>query len=264
MPMAPVNGIDLFYESHGNGPAVVFAHGVGGNHLIWWQQVPVLSKKYQCITFDHRGFGLSHDSLDGPGGYAYVEDLKALLDHIGVEKTFLVGQSMGGIATLGFAVKYPERTLGLVLAGTTGAMGDKKIVDMLNDYVPPEDPAVRFSAPAFRENHPVRTFLFLATSRINPPRNPRATTIFRTGEGPKADDVASMNVPTLLISGKHDVVMPTRIVAEVQKLIPGSRMEVLADCGHSTYFEHPEIFNRLISEFFSEVLLTNPIAASQD
>src|SRR5438094_6559471 len=59
MPKAPVNGIELYYEVHGNGPAVVFAHGAGGNHLSWWQQVPVLARQYRCISFDHRGFGQS-------------------------------------------------------------------------------------------------------------------------------------------------------------------------------------------------------------
>ena len=254
MPKAPINGIEMFYESHGEGPAVVLAHGVGGNHLVWWQQVPVLAKSYRCIAFDHRGFGLSQDVPNGPGQYSFVEDLRALLDHLGVQEAFLVGQSMGGLATLGFAVKYPQRSLGLVLAGTTGAMGEEKIVTLMNNHKAPAEAVERFAAPAFRENHPQRTFLFLAIGRANPPRPADATSMFRSGEGPKAADVAQMKVPTLLISGKQDVVCPTPIVEEVHKLIPGSRMEVIPESGHSTYFEHPEVFNRLLSEFFSDVM----------
>ena len=59
MPFAPLNDIDLFYESHGEGPAIVFLHGRGGNHLSWWQQVPHFQERFRCIAIDHREFGLS-------------------------------------------------------------------------------------------------------------------------------------------------------------------------------------------------------------
>ncbi|HKA56879.1 MAG TPA: alpha/beta hydrolase, partial [Candidatus Binatia bacterium] len=89
MPFAKINGIELYYETHGNGPALVLAHGGGGSHLSWWQQVPELSKTYKVITFDHRSFGQSLDAPDGPGPRAFVQDLTALLDHLGVDKAAL-------------------------------------------------------------------------------------------------------------------------------------------------------------------------------
>ena len=119
MPKAPINGIELYYETHGEGPAIVFAHGAGGNHLSWWQHIPSFVNDYRCITFDHRGWGVSVEPPGGPGRTAFVEDVKQLLDHLGVEQTFLVAQSMGGRACLGFALANPERTLGLVLGDTT-------------------------------------------------------------------------------------------------------------------------------------------------
>ena len=83
MPTAQINGIELYYETHGEGPALVLAHGAGGNHLSWWQQVPILSQHFRCVTFDHRGFGSSRDLPNGPGADAFVEDLQQLLDHLG-------------------------------------------------------------------------------------------------------------------------------------------------------------------------------------
>ena len=77
MALAKINGIELYYEVHGEGPALVLAHGAGGNHLSWWQQVPVLAQSYRCVTFDHRGFGLSREQPGGPGARAFVEDLRA-------------------------------------------------------------------------------------------------------------------------------------------------------------------------------------------
>ena len=81
MPRLAVAGADLYYESHGSGPAIVLAHGVGGNHAIWFNQVAEFSRTHRVITFDHRGFGNSTDP-DGVGRSAYSDDLAALLDHL--------------------------------------------------------------------------------------------------------------------------------------------------------------------------------------
>ena len=127
MPFAKINGIDLYYEVHGKGPALVLAHGGGGNHLSWWQQVPALSKTCQVITFDHRSFGQSRDLPDGPGPRAFVQDLTALLDHVGIQKAAVVGQSMGGWTVGGFAATHPERTSALILCDTTGGVDTPEI-----------------------------------------------------------------------------------------------------------------------------------------
>ena len=74
MPYAPVNGIDLFYESHGDGPAIVFLHGRGGNHLAWWQQIPHFADRFRCIAIDHREFGLTKEVKNGPGRKAFADD----------------------------------------------------------------------------------------------------------------------------------------------------------------------------------------------
>src|SRR5512143_3513013 len=113
MPFVTAGAIQMYYEVHGpdpgTAPAVVFAHGAGGSHLSWWQQVPHFSRRYTCITFDHRGFGQSIEPEGGPGGAAFVEDLRALLDHLHIERASLVAQSMGGWTCLGFTLRYPRR-----------------------------------------------------------------------------------------------------------------------------------------------------------
>ena len=106
MPTATVNGIELYYEEHGKGFPVVFAHGAGGNHMSWWQQVPALSRHYRCITFDHRSWGLSLDS-DDRGPEAFVGDFEALLKLLEIERCFLVGQSIGGFTCLSFTLRQP-------------------------------------------------------------------------------------------------------------------------------------------------------------
>ena len=122
MSSAKINGIDVHYQSFGEGETIVFAHGAGGNLLSWWQQIPFFSQNYHCVTIDQRGFGHSFDVPGGPGAGAFVEDLVGLLDHLEIDSAHLVAQSMGGRTMLGFAVACPQRTKSLVMADTAGGM----------------------------------------------------------------------------------------------------------------------------------------------
>ena len=103
MAWATVNGIRLYYQSHGVGPALVLANGAGGNHESWWQQTPFFSKRYRCVVFDQRAFGRTKDARDGPGRRAFADDLRELLDLLGIERTAIIAQSMGGRSAVGVA-----------------------------------------------------------------------------------------------------------------------------------------------------------------
>ena len=254
MPFAPINGIELYYETHGEGPAIVFAHGRGGNHMSWWQQVPVFATDYRCITFDHRGWGTSLDTPGGPGREAFVEDLKQLLDYLEVDQAFLVAQSMGGLTCLGFALAYPKRTLGLVLGDTTGGTGDASVLAALSDVHTPAQGISRTLSAGFIAKYPRLTFLYQQIQGLNP-SNPDDGILnsFRNPDGPSADDLATLQAPTLLIVGKEDLIFPPQVVEAVQNLIPGSRLEVVPEAAHSAHFEQPEVFNKLIGELFEQV-----------
>ena len=82
----------LYYEVHGSGPFLVFAHGLGGNHLSWWQQVPHFAARYTCVTFSHRGFSPSSAPPEGPDPVVYPGDLTALIDHVGAREVCIVAQ----------------------------------------------------------------------------------------------------------------------------------------------------------------------------
>ena len=252
MPKVPVNGIELYYESTGEGPAVLFAHGRGGNHLSWWQQVPVFSRNYRCVTFDHRGFGQSLNPPTEPGRDAFVDDLRDLLDHLGIDSAFLVAQSLGGLTCLGFALEYPQRVKGLVLGDTTGGIGEDSVVDVIVNRKAPDDTMLRAVAPDFRDRDPAKAFLYREINLMNPPKELEPNG-FTSGEGPKAQELAGMRTPTLLIVGSEDVVMPPAAMELSHKLIPGSRLEVVDGAGHSVYFEKPDIFNRLVLDFFAGI-----------
>ena len=154
MPRAEVNGVEIYYESHGEGPPVVFAHGRAGSHLSWWRQVPAFRDQYRCITFDARGWGTSTSQPGVNRRDAFGEDLNQLLDYLEVPQVYLVSQSMGGLTCMDFALGHPERCLGLVLGDTTGGVGDPAVLGELQDVFPPPDGPARTMCPGFIANNP--------------------------------------------------------------------------------------------------------------
>jgi 3-oxoadipate enol-lactonase len=259
MPFAEINGIQLYHESHGQGEAVVFAHGAGGNHLSWWQQVPFFRGKYRCVTFDHRGFGRSADLPDGPGMRAYPEDLRALLDHLGIERALLVAQSMGGFTCMGFTAAYPERVRALVMADTTGGIEDATLRERLQAYRESQPQPFtlqgRAYRPALRDENPDLAFLYDSIMATNPPRN---QTVPGAGQPDErylatAERRARLEVPVLFLAGAEDAIIPAEAIRYASSLFPHGRFVEVARCGHSVYFENAPEFNRVVSSFFDEV-----------
>lgn len=251
MPTVPINGFELYYEVHGKGPSVVFAHGVGGNHAIWFNQIPFFARSYQVVVFDHRGFGNSRDNANGPGRSRFVEDLKALLDHLGIERTALVGQSMGGGTCTGFTVRYPERVSALVLADTIIGikLPDQLASRMANVRKRTEELAQldRVLGPTFHKKEPVQSQLYSQINSFNMVNRSSLGGSFGSGYTPQ--ELADTKVPIMFVVGRDDILIPPDVVAAMHQLIPGSQFLEVPDCGHSVYFEDPKTFNEAIIRF---------------
>jgi len=251
------DGFRLYYEDTGGpGPALLFLHGAGGNHLSWWQQVPVFSDEYRCVTMDQRGFGQSPDVAGGPGPAALATDALALLDHLGIAKAALVAQSMGGWAAVGAAVRAPERFWAIVMANTVGNLTNADIAALrqkLADASPPR-PAVLWQAAlgeTFRKSHPTRTFLYAQIAGLNAP----LPADFRDQLGRLATPVeryTATRVPTLFLTSDEDGLIWPELSQKVHEHVPGSRFERVGAAGHSTYFERPDVFNREVGAFLKE------------
>lgn len=251
MPVASINGIHFYYEAHGRGPALVFAHGVGGNHASWYQQVPYFSRWYQVVTFDHRGFGNSRDLENGPGRSAFVEDLRALLDHLELDRAALVAQSMGGWTCLGLALDYPERVSALVMADTLGGItAPGPLHDRLAEVREATDdlPQLeRVLAPGFRQRNPASAELYSQLASFN--ASTRKTMSGRFPAAPTPEQLAQLTIPVLFIAGQEDILAPPDVVHLACKLVPGSSVVEVADAGHSVYFEQPDVFNHQVRSF---------------
>ncbi|HET8576971.1 MAG TPA: alpha/beta hydrolase, partial [Methylomirabilota bacterium] len=119
MPTARVNGVELYYEETGSGFPLIWSHEFGGDYRSWEPQVRYFSRRYRVITYNYRGYPPS-SVPDDPAAYRneiLVEDLAALMRHLGIAKAHVGGLSMGGNVTLNFGIRYPEMAASLVIAG---------------------------------------------------------------------------------------------------------------------------------------------------
>ena len=259
MPFASVNGARLYYEQQGQGPDVVFLHGAGGNHLSWWQQLPALRDQYRCTVFDARGWGLSTGEMS-LGRFAFGTDLVALMDHLGIERSHLVAQSMGGRAVAWFARRSPERISSLVLCGTTaGATNDRIRVlqDELRDQRGPGGLRQHSLGRPFDEADPAHAALFRQIAILNPPR-PKGL----LGRPPKSyrgsmhEHLSNMGIPILFAVGELDMITSPEMIQEAHRLVGGSEYVEFEAAGHSAYFEQPERFNATLHQFLGRLTQT--------
>jgi 3-oxoadipate enol-lactonase len=261
MPFLPRDGCQLYYETHGAGPALVFAHGLGGGHLSWWQQVPHFRDRYTCVTFDHRGFGLSREAPDGRGPDAFVDDLAALIEHLGVADVRLEAQSMGGWTCLGYALRHPARVRALVMASTTGTLDDPETQALFRTHAagrPEQALFARGIHPAggerMAEEQPALHFLYREVDALSHDLDKDAVRrkLIAMRTTPRAA-IAALKMPLLCVSGEEDAMIPAAAGAVLASIVPGARLAPVPAAGHSVYWERPETFNRLVDEFLRDV-----------
>lgn len=256
MPFVELDGCNLYYETHGSGPALIFAHGLGGNHLSWWQQVPHFRDRYTCVTFAHRGFYPSDGGPDGAEPEKFTDDLTALIDHLGFEDVRLVGQSMGGWSCLDYALRFPHRVRALVMACTVGSLAPVEGEHELRDDSASAALFARGIHPAAGERlareQPAMHLLYREIDALSTKldKEPLRRTLMAMRTTPP-ERVATLTVPVLCITGEEDVVIPPALVEALASLIPGARLARVPEAGHSVYFERPQAFNALLDEFLT-------------
>ena len=255
VPYLTVNEIELYYEVHGAGPPLLFAHGQGGNHLSWWQQIPFFAPHYTCITFDHRAFGHSHD-LNGKGRTSFGADAIGLLNHLGVEDIRVVAHSMGGRTGVALALRSNIPCRALVLSGNNGGAVDDAVRERQQRAAADRGGkglGAFSAAPSFRREQPDMAFLLSAIARLNPPR-PRDFLALTPGfRASRAETLAASGIPILFLVGELDEITPADMIGMCHTLVPGSCYKVIPASGHSTYFEKPAAFNQAVLVFLCQV-----------
>jgi 3-oxoadipate enol-lactonase len=251
-------GERIYFESVGDGPAVVLTHGLGGNHAVWWRQVGVLAAGRRVVTWDQRGFGGSTRRTGPVGPEPAVGDLAALLDHLGIDRAHIVGQSMGGWVAMGLAISHPDRVRSLVLADSPAGVRTDEVraaahearAGLRRDAGFGRHPAL---GDRFCAEHPDEAALYeLIGSFGDKPPDAEMIELLSACRWPLGA-VARVAVPVLLVCGEHDPMAPPAGMRAVAAVLRDARVEVIPGCGHSPYFEAPEAWNAVVARFLDEV-----------
>lgn len=260
MPYLELPGARIFYEVSGSGPALVFAHGLGGNHLSWWQQVPAFNGRYTCVTFAHRGFAPSTEEPGGPGAAAFADDLEALIDHLGLGDVRLVAQSMGGWTCLAYALRHPDRVRALVMCDTSGTLAHPGFAALYAERPPGREAGLfaRGIHPAAGERmateQPALHYLYWQINNLAAGLDKealRGQLMSLMTVPPEALTV--MRMPVLGLAGEEDVVIPPQAVRLLTEAVPNGRYLPVPEAGHSVYFERAAAFNEAVRTFLDEV-----------
>ena len=267
-----IDGREANYCELGEGPPILWIHGLGGSWQSWLENMPDFARDHRNVAMDLPGFGFSampdgDISIDG-----YAQWTCKLMDRLGIESASVVGNSMGGFVGAELAIKCPERVERLAvvsaaifwqntlrsapllrLARLTDAMVARALVRRTDDIATRR--RLRYGALAaagFR--YPASISDELAQEMV---RSARRTDGFlpaleALGDYPLEEELPKIACPTLIVWGAHDTLVPVADAKRLQKLIPGARREIFERTGHVAMLERPERFNRLLHEFLAE------------
>ena len=263
MTVAELNGAQIAYEVHGAGPALTLIHEGIADRRMWRETLPALEGDFTVVTYDQRGFG---DSSLPSGPATYVDDLRALLDHVGLDRTTLVGASLGGRVALELALLQPERVDALVLAAA--GLPDWDWSDEVKRFGEEEeeayesgdlDRAVELNLKLWvdgprRDSDAVdpamRAFVGeMQRKAFEIPLPDPPPTASPPLEPPARGRLGDIAIPTLVVVGDEDVEDIKQIAAVLAERIPGARKVTLPDTAHMIPLERPEEFNRILLDF---------------
>jgi pimeloyl-ACP methyl ester carboxylesterase len=265
----PVSVIEM-----GEGPAMVFVHGLSGSWPNWLEQLPVFANDHRVIAMDLPGFGHSPMPTEPITISAYARTLDVLLETLGVSAATLVGNSMGGFVSAELAIAYPQRVERLVLVSAAGISTYRhRDVERIEPYLRRVAPIVAVYTgwtaarsdwvarrPGLRNltlglvtRHPSRLPAALAAEQLRGAGKPGFMQALRANiEYPIKERLPEIACPTLIVWGDEDKVIPVGDASLFAQLIPNSRKVIFEETGHLAMLERPTAFNELLSEFIAE------------
>jgi pimeloyl-ACP methyl ester carboxylesterase len=272
VPRVAIDGAEIYYETAGSGPALLFIHGMCGDAHAWAGQVERLAPHFHCVTYDRRGHTRSElGQIEQRTVELHADDAAALIEALGLAPCLLVGSSGGARVGLDVVRRYPHLLAGAVLSEppafalapdggqrfvaelkpliehAMASGGPRAAVDAFFDYVCPGlwqrlDSAGR---EPYRANHRE-----LFGDLQMPPY--RVT----------AADLQRIDVPCLILSGEQSHPMFRQIARTLAEHIPNAALAEFANCGHVTYAEQPEAFASAVIDFARRLDIQAPAAAA--
>ncbi|MEO9254782.1 MAG: alpha/beta hydrolase [Tepidiformaceae bacterium] len=258
MPTAALNGIDIYYEDAGSGFPVVLTHGFSDSAELWKQNVPALTAAgYRVITWDMLGH-FRTSAPDDFGRYtqdAVVDDLRALVDHLGIKRAVFGGHSLGGYTSMRFWEKYPAYVTALILSGTGPGYRNPEGLKSWTDN--------RLKVAAGLEAKGLDTKLDARENHLG--MVPEGVTVTHTARGvawvskgvmvnPPLVDPSKFDVPVLALVGDRDQAF-LNSTDYVANRAPQGRKAIIADAGHPAMFDQPQVWNGHVIEFLKSLTL---------
>ena len=245
------DGVNLYYELHGEGPPLLLTHGYSATSAMWKGQIKAFSKRFKLILWDMRGHGRSDYPAD-PAAYseeATVADMAALLDAVGAERAIIGGLSLGGYMSLAFHRAHPGRTRALLIIDTGPGYRKDAARDEWNARA-------EKTAQGFERDGLASLSGGSAERRIAEHRDAKG--LARAARGMLAqrdarviDSLPTIAVPSLVVVGANDT--PFLAASDYMAAkIPGAKKAVIPDAGHAANIDQPEAFNTAVSGFLEE------------
>lgn len=255
IPGAPRIAID----HSGNGPLVLFMHGIGGNRTNWHDQLPVFGENFHAVAWDARGYGAS-DDYDGPLDFGdFSRDVVRALDHFHAAKAHLVGLSMGGLIAFDFHATHPERVATLTICdsmpGMTGLNADARREfirirqEPLLNGKEPRDIAPIVAKTLVGKSAKAGSFERLVASMSALHKESYLKTIEATTNYARTLTLEDIRVPMHIVVGDEDTLTPPALSRAMAARIPGARLTIIKGAGHLSNIEQPEAFNDAVLAF---------------
>lgn len=259
--------LTMFTVRGGDGPPVVFIHGLGWDSSLWFPTMAALLPTHRVVAADTRGHGET-DKPDDPYSIdGFAADWASLLDRLGIAKACIVGLSQGGMIAQALAVSRPDLVSRLVVAATacrshpSGQANMEARIAALADAGPMEAAKVAaesiFSA-GWRERNPSELRRFL-TWRCLAPAAPLTAAMRAVYGFDVSNQLPALTVPTLILSGAADILTPPAAQQEIAALIPDAELQTLPGAGHMIPVETPGAFLRILRDFLSRPITSRPI-----
>lgn len=249
------------YLATGQGQPVVLIHGVGLNKEMWGGQVVGLATQYRVIAYDMLGHGDSPRPEPGTALLGYADQLRELLDHLGLTQVTVIGFSMGGLVARAFALHYPQYMQGLVVLNSVfnrtpeqraGVIARTAQAAQHGPDANAEAALSRWFSREYQAANPAQIAAIRQTLASNDPQGYLTTyELFATQDMYRADDLGNIRVPTLIATGELDPGSTPEMAEQLAQRIPGARAAVLAEQRHMMPVESPRLVNQLLLDFLA-------------
>ena len=260
MPKLTRKGQDIFYEdSGGRGPALVFSHGLFMDHEMFRPQIALLSGRYRCIAWDERGHGrTASGQLDPFTYYDSADDLVAILDHLEIERAVLIGMSQGGFLSLRCALTHPSRVAALVLIDTQPGLDDpaavKGFAEMMHRWIESglsDEISNAVEHALLGDGWPGAAAWKAKWATIKPADLKQCIQTL-TSRDDISHKMSAIGVPTLVIHGRDDHIIPPEKGERLAAAIPGAKLALIEGAAHAPNLTHAQVVNEEIVRFLDK------------